>query len=512
MPVAPAAGVSAPRRKDGTSSCAATTCSPTTTPGTGHWSMQWRTLRMVDGPGSLMARARLGDGTPTPSRCRRRCRTAGRRRLSAASVRRLAGSTPAPGRRFRLVAVGDGADGSAREAAVAGQIASWTPNLLAYLGDVYERGSPHDSTTGTPSPDGLSAGSATSPTRCRATTSTTRRGRPATSTTGANIAALLQLRRRRLARRRPRLEPRSTARCSPGTRAVRLAGRRPGRQPGALHDRLQHHPRYSVAGHKGKTRPVGGLALLADRRVTLALAGQPAPSERWAALNQDGAPERAGRDALVAGAGGHEAVPGVLLRRAGGEVRGRAGALRLDLGRRRRLRLPHRTRRPGRRRLGRLHEHRRRAAADTARLVASATSATRRRCRGRRRRTSSTWPATPSSTTVVLVATLGRGDHVVRRHRSGERLDVLLDRGRLRPLGQRLGAVLARVADDAVAAAARGCRRRGCWPSCAAPADTPRGYRQISAVGRRRPRRLQRRRRGADRRGHLGPTLRASCG
>jgi hypothetical protein len=48
--------------------------------------------------------------------------------------------TPTNGDPFVLAAVGDGADGSANADAVTSLIDSWHPNMLAYLGDVYEKG------------------------------------------------------------------------------------------------------------------------------------------------------------------------------------------------------------------------------------------------------------------------------------------------------------------------------------------------------------------------------------
>src|SRR5205085_1108797 len=41
-----------------------------------------------------------------------------------------------------VAAVGDGAGGESSEEAVVGEIASWNPSLLLYLGDVYQKGSP----------------------------------------------------------------------------------------------------------------------------------------------------------------------------------------------------------------------------------------------------------------------------------------------------------------------------------------------------------------------------------
>ncbi len=50
------------------------------------------------------------------------------------------GTQPAPGTAFTVAAVGDGASGEAAETDVTNLIASWNPNLVMYLGDVYEKG------------------------------------------------------------------------------------------------------------------------------------------------------------------------------------------------------------------------------------------------------------------------------------------------------------------------------------------------------------------------------------
>ena len=47
---------------------------------------------------------------------------------------------PAPGRPFTLAAGGDGASGEAASTSVTDEIASWSPNMLLYLGDVYDDG------------------------------------------------------------------------------------------------------------------------------------------------------------------------------------------------------------------------------------------------------------------------------------------------------------------------------------------------------------------------------------
>ena len=93
-----------------------------------------------------------------------------------------------------------------------------------------------------------------------------------------------------------------------------------------------HHPRYSVSGHKGKTGLAAVWRLLADRRVTLALAGHTHSYERWTSLNRDGAPDPRGVTQLIAGAGGHEAIPPLYSDSRLVSAVPVTGALRLDLG------------------------------------------------------------------------------------------------------------------------------------------------------------------------------------
>jgi hypothetical protein len=61
--------------------------------------------------------------------------------VNANAFSATSGRTPAPGQPFLVAAVGDGAGGEKNEVNVTNLIASWNPNLLLYLGDVYEKGS-----------------------------------------------------------------------------------------------------------------------------------------------------------------------------------------------------------------------------------------------------------------------------------------------------------------------------------------------------------------------------------
>src|SRR5436190_4561233 len=54
------------------------------------------------------------------------------------------GTTPGAGKPFVMAALGDGAGGETSELNVVNRIKTWSPNLLTYLGDVYEKGAPSE--------------------------------------------------------------------------------------------------------------------------------------------------------------------------------------------------------------------------------------------------------------------------------------------------------------------------------------------------------------------------------
>ena len=65
------------------------------------------------------------------------------------------GGAKEPGQRFRVAAVGDGVDGSPESEAVADQVRSAQPDVFAYLGDVYDRGTPSEFDTWYSDPNGF---------------------------------------------------------------------------------------------------------------------------------------------------------------------------------------------------------------------------------------------------------------------------------------------------------------------------------------------------------------------
>ena len=226
--------------------------------GSGRWSMQWRTDRLVDSTGSLVARALLTDGTTYTASVPTAVYNGGQ--APFVSGRRFAvspGTTPEPGKPFRLVAVGDGADGvdPRGRGRVADRVVAAEPARLPrrrlrvgvalrvrqlVLVTRRLRPVPRHHQPGPRQPRVPHAG------RCRLL-----------RLLGPEHAALLQLRRGRLARCRLRLH-RPLRPAAARDAAVRLAGRRPGRQPGALHDRLLPPPPLLDLRAQGQDRAVGG--------------------------------------------------------------------------------------------------------------------------------------------------------------------------------------------------------------------------------------------------------------
>ncbi len=162
---------------------------------------------------------------------------------------------PATGPRYTIAAVGDGVDGSPASHAVANLVRSWNPNVFAYLGDVYDRGSAFEFDNWYADPEGFGPGLQ----RHHQPHGRQPRVHAPAQRCGALLRllgerpALLQLRRRRLARARARLDDgvREDERPEPAearVAAVRVAGRRPCRAPRNLHARVHAPPAVQRGG------------------------------------------------------------------------------------------------------------------------------------------------------------------------------------------------------------------------------------------------------------------------
>ena len=295
------------------------------------YGMTWKTTRLVDGPGVFEVKVRLSDDRVArhvaPLTLANGVTTAP---VNTKTFTVRTGTQPPAGQRFRLAAVGDAAGGTTPEKQIAAQIASWSPNMFAYLGDVYERGSAFEFDNWYADPAGLGQfRSITNPTI----------GNHEYLTPGAsgyfdywdNV-------------------PRYYSYDVAGWRVVSIdstddfAQLRPGT---AQYEWLaanlaanrarctlvyMHHPRYAVSQGGGRSGLDAVWALMAARRVTLAVAGHAHNYERWQPLDGASNPDERGVTQLVAGAGGHELAPPVVSDPRNVVTLVEPGALRLDLG------------------------------------------------------------------------------------------------------------------------------------------------------------------------------------
>jgi hypothetical protein len=115
---------------------------PSTTPAT--YTFTVKTTRWADGPRTLAVETLMRDGYVS-QRAAMLVNFSNGQRQPPANTRRFTpptGTAPAAGQPFVVAAVGDAVGGEPTETAVVEQIASWKPNMLLYLGDVYQKGSP----------------------------------------------------------------------------------------------------------------------------------------------------------------------------------------------------------------------------------------------------------------------------------------------------------------------------------------------------------------------------------
>ncbi|MBA2767900.1 MAG: fibronectin type III domain-containing protein [Sporichthyaceae bacterium] len=300
-------------------------------PVTQDYRMTWRTTRMVDGTGSFEVKARLSDaveashfapvtlanGVTTPP-------------VNTRAFQVRQGTTPAPGARFRLAAVGDGSDGSLREEQVADQIASWSPNLLAYLGDAYERGSYYEYDNWYANPRGYG--------RFRDITNPTVGNHEylvpgaagyfdywdnvphyySYDVAGWHVASIDT--------------SEEFGQLTAGTPQYDWLAADLGANRSRCTIVYMHHPRYLTAPIGGRTGLTQVWSLLAARRVTLLVTGHAHRYERWTPLGATGSPDPRGVTQLVAGAGGHRIAPPEISDSRVATTVTEMGALRLDLG------------------------------------------------------------------------------------------------------------------------------------------------------------------------------------
>jgi PKD repeat protein len=117
------------------------------------------TTRWADGTYQLAVSAWMRDGFQSSPAVRPLNFSNGLRKAptNPGTFTPTSGTAPAPGQPLVLAAVGDGAAGEPGETTAVNLISSWNPNLLLYLGDVYEDGTPMEFNNwyGSPSTPGL---------------------------------------------------------------------------------------------------------------------------------------------------------------------------------------------------------------------------------------------------------------------------------------------------------------------------------------------------------------------
>jgi Carboxypeptidase regulatory-like domain/Calcineurin-like phosphoesterase/Bacterial Ig domain/Concanavalin A-like lectin/glucanases superfamily len=259
--------------------------------------------RWIDGPHTLAAYAVLSDQSTTASATETVTFSNGVSSVggSTGTPTITSGTTPASGAPLVLAAVGDGASDETSAANVAGTVASWSPNLFLYLGDVYEKGSYsefsnwYESTYGSLRP-------VTNPVVGNHEYGTSKaqgyftywNNEPNYYSFDAGGWHFIALN--------------STSQLqSAGGWSGQLSWLKAdlAQHAGACTIAYWHHPLYSV-GEEGPTARSQDLwAPLASAGATLVLNGHDHDYQRWQALDGAGNPSAAGVTEVVAGTGGH---------------------------------------------------------------------------------------------------------------------------------------------------------------------------------------------------------------
>ena len=218
------------------------------------------------------------------------------------------------------------------------QVAAWDPDVFAYLGDVYDRGTPFEFDTWYADPEGFGRfrghhqPDGRQP-RVHASATAQRR----TSPTGASVPHyysydvggwhVVVLDSTTEFDERPGWP----ASWSPGRRST-SGWPRTWPPTGSCTLAYMHHPRYSNVDGVSRDGLTRCGQLLVDRNVTMVLAGHAHTYERWTPLDGNGAPAAAGSPQFVVGTGGREILNPKVDRAAGRGDSHHPGRLRLDLG------------------------------------------------------------------------------------------------------------------------------------------------------------------------------------
>ncbi|MFL5760316.1 MAG: metallophosphoesterase [Thermomicrobiales bacterium] len=291
---------------------------------------QWETRRWRDGAHRFTAKARLRTGEVATTSTTIALDNNGEPPPRVKPFTPPSVPLPAGNRPLVLAAVGDGPDGGPGAAAVGDLIASWDPQLLLYLGDVYEHGLPDEFanwyqpvfgpfdkiTLPTPGNHEFAEGDADG--------YFTYWGKPppyyATDAGGWHLVSL---------------NSSSPSRdLAPGGEQYEWLAGELAAHADACTIVFFHHPRFSI-GPQGHNERVDAVwQLLAAYGVELVLTGHDHDYQRWQPLDAAGQPDDLGPTEFVVGTGGHGIQPfdsDDARMVAGVDDTGAYGALRLQL-------------------------------------------------------------------------------------------------------------------------------------------------------------------------------------
>jgi chitodextrinase len=246
------------------------------------------------------------------------------------------GAAPAPGARYTMAAVGDGADGSPESHRVVDVIKGWNPSSLGYLGDVYTNATDFEFDTWYGEAGGYGdLQGITNPVIGNHEYRQPGAGpyfrywggvpRWYSYDVGGWHVAVID------SNSVDDLRGYATPQTAVGTEQYQWLDADLRANAGRCTILMQHQPRYAEApGSRAYLQDLWSLAYY--RGVTLMLAGHVHRYERWTPMDAAGNPVNGGLTQIVAGGGGREPVNPIAALDSRVAARGGIGALRLDLG------------------------------------------------------------------------------------------------------------------------------------------------------------------------------------
>jgi hypothetical protein len=267
-----------------------------------------QTARFVDGSYVIQAAPILGTGfTPTPVNVTFTFQNG----VTTPPVNNnkftpALGTNPGSGKPLVVAAVGDGASGEANEGKVTSLISSWAPNLMLYLGDVYEKGTPTEFYNWYGSTQNFAAFRAiTDPTvgNHEYTSSSTAAGYfdywnnvPNYYSFNAGGWHFISLNANAI---------NGQVQSKPGTAQYDWLSSDLTANKAVCTLVFWHQPVYNIGSEKPQTSMQPIWTLLAQQKVEIVLNGHDHNYQRWVALDGSGNPSSSGVTEFVVGGGGH---------------------------------------------------------------------------------------------------------------------------------------------------------------------------------------------------------------